>query len=92
MSEMPLPLHDPTHAAGFAGPAALGIEEGMINTVLWLKLGVEAIGALVIGIGVIIATGQFIRTLLSPQGKDYNPGQSRYGVAGIRAPNKRRNR
>ena len=72
MSEMPLLLHDPVHAAGFAGPAALGIEDGVINAVLWLKLGVEAIGALVIGIGVITATGQFIRTLLSPHGKDYN--------------------
>ena len=72
MSEIPLPLHDPIHAAGFAGPAAFGIEDGVINAVLWLKLGVEAIGALVIGIGVIIATGQFIRTLLSAHGKDYN--------------------
>ena len=70
MSEMP--LHDLIHAAGFAGPAAFGIEDGVINAVLWLKLGVEAIGALVIGIGVIAATGQFIRTLFSPHGKDYN--------------------
>jgi len=72
MSEMPLLLHDPVHAAGFAGPAEAGIEEWVINAVLWLKLGVEAVGALVIGIGVITATGQFIRTLLSPHGKDYN--------------------
>lgn len=72
MSEIPPPLHDPIHAAGFAGPAAFGIEDGVINAVLWLKLGVEAIGALVIGIGVIAATWQFVRTLLSPRGKDYN--------------------
>ncbi|UHD15878.1 DUF1622 domain-containing protein [Thiocapsa bogorovii] len=54
-------------------PAALGVEEWVLTGVLWLKLGVEAMGALIIGIGVLVATYQFIGALLSSGIKDYNP-------------------
>jgi len=58
---------------GLPDPAELGIEEWVINAVLWLKLGVEAMGALVIGIGVVVATGQFVRRFFSSGTRDYNP-------------------
>jgi hypothetical protein len=32
-------------------PAVVGVEEAIANLVLWLKLVIEAIGALVIGSG-----------------------------------------
>jgi uncharacterized membrane protein len=72
MNEMPLSTHGLVHAVGLAGPAEAGIEELVINAVLWLKLGVEAIGALVIGVGVITASWQFIGAFFFPQVKDYN--------------------
>lgn len=72
MNEMSLSTHDLVHAVGLADPAKAGIEELVISAVLWLKLGVEAIGALVIGIGVITASWQFVRAFFFPQVKDYN--------------------
>ncbi|SDX20331.1 DUF1622 domain-containing protein [Thiocapsa roseopersicina] len=54
-------------------PAALGVEEWVLTAVLWLKLGVEAMGALIIGIGVLVAIYQFIRALFSSGIRDYNP-------------------
>jgi uncharacterized membrane protein len=65
--------HDPVHAISFYGPAETGIEDLVVNSVLWIKLGVEAIGALVIGIGVVIAVVQLVRQWFSPRLKDYNP-------------------
>lgn len=64
--------HDPVHTVGLWGPAETGIEELIVNGVLWIKLGVEAIGALVIGLGVAIAVVQLVRQWFSPQAKDYN--------------------
>jgi uncharacterized membrane protein len=63
------------HVKGFGlpDPAELGIEEWVVSAVLWLKLGVEAIGAMIIGVGVIVATYQFIRTLIRSGIRDYNP-------------------
>jgi uncharacterized membrane protein len=58
---------------GFPNPAELGIEDWLISAVLWLKLAVEATGAVVIAIGVIIASVQFARTLWSSGVRDYNP-------------------
>ncbi len=54
-------------------PAELGVEDWILNAVLWLKLGVEAMGALIIGIGVVVASYQFIRTFASSGPGDYNP-------------------
>ena len=47
-------------------PEAGGVEETVVNAVLWLKLGVEAIGALVIGLGVLAALYQFLRAGFPP--------------------------
>lgn len=71
MSEQPALLQDTVHVVGFPGPAETGIEELIVNGVLWIKLGVEAIGALVIGLGVAIAIVQLVRQWFSPQSKDY---------------------
>ena len=65
--------HDSILTLGFPGPAETGIEDLVVNSVLWIKLGVEAIGVLVIGIGVAIAVVQLVRQWFSPQAKDYNP-------------------
>ena len=73
MTESPRELLDHARSVGLPDPAELGIEEWVINAVLWLKLGVEAMGALVIGIGVVVATGQFIRMFFSSGTRDYNP-------------------
>ncbi|RIJ42371.1 DUF1622 domain-containing protein [Pontibacter oryzae] len=51
---------------------AEGIEGAVINAVQWLKLGVETIGALIIGLGVVIAVYYFIRALIPPQMHSYN--------------------
>ena len=40
-------------------PSEFGAEESIANLVLWLKLAVEAVGALVIGIGMVLATWRF---------------------------------
>lgn len=58
---------------GLPNPAELGIEEWIVSAVLWLKLAVEATGALVIGIGVVVASIQFVRTLWSSGMRNYNP-------------------
>ncbi|MFO7639738.1 MAG: DUF1622 domain-containing protein [Candidatus Competibacteraceae bacterium] len=73
MTESPRELLDHARSVGLPDPAELGIEEWVINAVLWLKLGVEAMGALVIGIGVVVATGQFVRKFFSSGTRDYNP-------------------
>lgn len=67
-----------SHGVWLPNPAELGVEDWILNAVLWLKLGVEAMGALIIGIGVIVASYQFIRTFISsgPSDsgtRDYNP-------------------
>src|SRR5215472_1413743 len=41
-------------------PSEIGAEEIIGNLVLWLKLAVEAIGALVIGVGMLLAAWRFI--------------------------------
>jgi uncharacterized membrane protein len=42
-------------------PSEVGVEEIIVNLVLWLKLGVEAIGAAVIGVGMLLAGWRFAR-------------------------------
>jgi|SRR5215831_12085369 len=53
-------------------PADSGVEETVVNAVLWLKLAVEATGALVIGLGVVAAAAQFVQTFLPPRRPDFN--------------------
>jgi len=45
-------------------PAEVGVEEYVINAVLWLKLLVEASGALVIGIGVLLTGLRYLQRCL----------------------------
>ncbi len=54
------------------GPAETGAESTVINLVQWLKLVLEITGALVIGIGVIIAGYYFFRSLVSARIRNYN--------------------
>ena len=52
-------------------PADMGIEQIVVDLVLWLKLGVEAIGALVIGIGILLAGARFVRGSFPPIAEDF---------------------
>lgn len=48
------------------------IEPLVIAFLQWVRLGVEVIGALVVGIGVILAIYQFILHFRDPQGHNFN--------------------
>jgi uncharacterized membrane protein len=39
------------------------VEEGVISGVLWLKLTVETVGAIIIGLGILVAGRQFLVAL-----------------------------
>ena len=53
-------------------PRGVGVEDAVVNAVLWIKLAVEAVGAVVIGIGVVAAGGQFVRACFGPPVRDFN--------------------
>ena len=53
------------------GPGAGYVESTIINLVQWLKLLVETTGAIIIGLGVIIAAYQFVRALVPPRPESY---------------------
>ena len=52
-------------------PTDVGVEEVVANLVLWLKLFIEAVGALVIGAGMILASVRFMRGSLPPTARDF---------------------
>jgi uncharacterized membrane protein len=54
-----------------APPSAVGIEQTVVNLVLWLKLAIEATGALVIGVGTILAGLRFLRGSFPPGLEDF---------------------
>jgi uncharacterized membrane protein len=54
-----------------APPSEIGVEEIVVNLVLWLKLVIEAIGALVIGIGIMLAGLRFTRGSFPPMPRDF---------------------
>jgi uncharacterized membrane protein len=54
-----------------APPSEVGFEEIVANLVLWLKLVIEAIGALVIGVGMILASLRFTRGSFPPTARDF---------------------
>ena len=60
------------NASLIASPAQMGVENTIINLVQWLKLLLETIGALIIGIGVLIAGYYLFRRLLPPEQTNYN--------------------
>ncbi len=49
------------------------IENFVFLTAEWLKLVVESIGIVVIGLGVFVATYQFVRMLVSTGSTDFQP-------------------
>jgi uncharacterized membrane protein len=55
-----------------AAPETSILEEQIIQAVQGLKLFIETIGALIIGLGVLIALYYFIRALIPPQVESYN--------------------
>ena len=52
-------------------PSQTSVEPTIINLVLWLKLLVETIGAVIIAIGVILAFIEFFKTLSSSEAEGY---------------------
>ena len=54
-----------------APPSEVRVEEIVANLVLWLKLVIEAIGALIIGIGMILASLRFGRGSFPPTARDF---------------------
>jgi uncharacterized membrane protein len=55
-----------------AAPAEAGVEGAVVNLVLWLKLFVEATGAAVIGVGVVIVLYRFALALVARRVVRYN--------------------
>jgi len=70
----------------FPSPAEVGTEEMITNLVLWLKLVIELVGALLIGIGVVITTIRAARVIGRPQLADYDKARlvlSRFLALGL---------
>ncbi|MFZ6755959.1 DUF1622 domain-containing protein [Undibacterium sp. Ji50W] len=53
-------------------PFDVGAEDAIVNCVLWLKLVVESVGALVIGIGMVASFVEFARSYVAHQLRDNN--------------------
>ena len=53
-------------------PAEAGVESNVVNVVLWLKLAVEVVGAVIIGLGVFTSLYRFARALVPPKFERYN--------------------
>jgi uncharacterized membrane protein len=53
-------------------PSESWVESSVVNAVQWLKLGVETLGALIIGLGVATAVIQFFRALAPPRVEGFN--------------------
>jgi uncharacterized membrane protein len=54
-----------------ASPSQVGVEESVANLILWLKLVVEAVGALVIGAGTILGGLRVLRGSFPPTAQDF---------------------
>jgi len=55
-----------------APPSEIGVEEVVVNLVLWLKLVIEAVGALIIGAGMLLAGLRLMRGTFPPRVQDFN--------------------
>ncbi len=55
----------------FSSPEQTPVEPTIIQLVLWLKLMVETIGAIIIAIGIITAIAEFFKALFSGKTKSY---------------------
>ena len=51
---------------------SLRAEDALQDLVQWIRLGVEAIGALIVALGVVLAAVLFVRALASRQTADFN--------------------
>lgn len=51
---------------------SLRAEDALQDLVQWIRLGVEAIGALIVALGVVLAALLFVRALASRQTADFN--------------------
>jgi uncharacterized membrane protein len=58
---------------------ATSIEQFISSCVQWLRLGIETIGAIIIGVGVVVTIYRILKTLLS--GKPIMFNQSRINLA-----------
>lgn len=54
-----------------APPSEVGVEEVIVTLVLWLKLAIEAVGASVIGVGMVLAALRFLRGSFPPLVEDF---------------------
>ncbi len=54
-----------------ASPAEMHVEDVVVTLVLWLKLAIEAIGALMICMGVVLAGQRFVRGSFPPNVEDF---------------------
>ena len=61
-----------TARALVGAPGEFGVEQTVQNLVLWLRLAVEATGAIVISLGVVASLLYFARSLAPPQLEGYN--------------------
>jgi uncharacterized membrane protein len=52
-------------------PGDTGAEDLILTLVMWLKLAVEAVGALLIGSGVLVAGRRFLRSGFPPMASDF---------------------
>ena len=52
---------------------ALTTEDFVINAVQWLRLAVEVMGAIMVGIGCVLALYHFVRALITGQTSNFNP-------------------
>jgi uncharacterized membrane protein len=52
-------------------PAEIHIEEIVVNAVLWLRLVIEVMGALMIGVGVVLGGVRFARGSIPPRAQDF---------------------
>jgi uncharacterized membrane protein len=58
---------------------ATSIEQLISSSVQWLRLGIETIGAIIIGVGVVVTIYRILKTLLSEKPLMFN--QSRINLA-----------
>lgn len=52
-------------------PSDIGVEEVVVNAVLWLKLATEAVGAAFIGLGMVLASWRFFSAGFPPEPNDF---------------------
>ena len=52
-------------------PAEIHVEEIIVNLVLWLRLVIEVLGALMIGVGVVLGGVRFMRGRFPPGVEDF---------------------